>query len=67
LKFLSSDEHYWRFSSGRIERDYPKVIKKVWTGVPTHVDAAFAGIGEAGEFASILTSIVRSAIPKLSE
>nr|CAB3263879.1 matrix metalloproteinase-14-like [Phallusia mammillata] len=45
--YFFKGEYYWRFSGDRVEKDYPKKID-VWKGVPSNVDAAFAGNGIKG-------------------
>ena len=36
---------YWRFTNGKSDKDYPKLISKGFDGIPDNLDAAFVWSG----------------------
>ena len=43
--YFFKDDRYWRFSEGKKDPGYPRLIKKGFDGIPGFVDAAFVWSG----------------------
>ena len=43
--YFFKDDRYWRFSDGKNDPGYPRLIKKGFDGIPDNVDAAFVWSG----------------------